>query len=1060
LRAISADRVISRFTTRQTAALLAYLAYHRERPPAARETLIDIFWPESDPDAGRQNLSRALSYLRPPLEPPGVPSGAVIVADRVTVRLNPDAVTTDVAAFDASLLEAARAAGPPAQQEALARAVALYRGPLLPTNTDDWVLREREWLAERYFQGLEKLLALLATGADWDRALEYARQGVRHDPLREEAHHALIRLLFAAGRPDAALRQYREMERILWQELGTVPEAASRALLAALEERVALGRDKADPTDRSPAGRGTTARQRRRAPLPPADPAFDVPGHVGLTTGRSDRRVNAVEPALPPAPAPLFASSGSLPPTLTRFFGREEEIAALCEMLQGQRGSEPRRLVTLAGPGGSGKSRLAIEVARRLAPTWHDAVCFVPLADISNGRLLLDTIRKAMGLPRAMETEALEQVVAALRGRPVLLILDNFEHLVEEAAPRVWALLARAPALTCLVTSRQRLNLEGEREFPVPPLPVPTNDQRPTTNVGGRPTVAPGLPTPSTPAGKLPTLVGGRWSLVECPSVQLFVDRAQAVRPDFQVTAHNAATVAALCRQLEGIPLALELAAARVRILSVPQMVAQIGTRLDWLVSRRWGAGERHRSLRAAIEWSCRLLSPELQRFFARLSVFRGGWTLEAAAAVCAEAENGRPSTTLVADTLELLQECSLVQSEEIDGGAAEPGAHREGGCEVVMRFRMLETIREFGLEMLGAEAPAILQRHAEYFAEVAEATEAGLIGQSQPYWMTSLGREHDNLLAALEWCRAHDAPSTEAWECLTHVGLRLAGALWWFWSLRGPYVIAWKRAEDLLARADGLTPTLAYAKALLGSGQQAFMLGDLAQAEARCEQALTLFHRFREPWFASVTLNVLGSVRRCQRRWTEAGALYEEGLALSRAGEYRWSMALSLMNLALCDLHHRRDAEGARRRLEESLALFREVGDQFHVALVLGHLGLAAQRLGDLDRAVAYHSQSLRGMRDMGNRWGVGVAVEGLAMVACGQGQMDRAARLFGTAEAVREGIGSRLYQTIVDDHERHVAATRAALGEEAFLVAWTEGRATPLEQALASVAEAEDPS
>jgi predicted ATPase len=353
---------------------------------------------------------------------------------------------------------------------------------------------------------------------------------------------------------------------------------------------------------------------------------------------------------------PAFTSN--LPLQFTRFFGRREEIERLTKMLssgEGQRvGDErsrpdaslnlhPSRLVTLTGPGGSGKTRLALEVAERCVAARRGAVWFVPLADLSDPRLIIDAIRDALHLTPSPEAAPLEQVVAALSHQPTLLVLDNFEHLVAAGAPLIRTLRERVPTLQCLVTSRQRLEVEGEREFPVLPLPTPEEWNNPE-----------------------------QLSLYE--SVQLFVDRAQAVQPDFQVTNANAAAVAELCHRLEGIPLALELAAARIRLLTPAQMLAHLEHRLDFQTSSRRDATARHRTLRAAVDWSYELLSSELQQFFAWLSVFRGGWTLQAAAAVCEE--------SAALDYLSQLQACSLIVAEEISGES---------------RFRMLETLREYG---------------------------------------------------------------------------------------------------------------------------------------------------------------------------------------------------------------------------------------------------------------------------------------------------------------------------------------------------------------------------
>lgn len=563
LRATQGDRVVTRFRARKTGLLLAYLAYYIQRPHP-REALIDLLWPEADLSPGRGNLSKELSSLRRQLEPPGVPVGAVIVADHFAVQLNPAACVTDVAQFESALQSASRAGNDRDSVCRLVEAVELYAGELLPGYYEEWILQERQHLAEQCLGAIHQLVSALEQAGDLESALEHARRAVRADPMREEAHFDLIRLYAAAGQPSAALRQYHELERLLRDELDETPSAATRALA---EE---LRRD------------ARTVVVARSAP-PEVTPA----GERG-----------APSPAAPVEAAPLRPSRPTprLPLQFTRFFGREEEIARLAETLL----CSEARLVTLTGPGGSGKTRLTIAVADRLQEAFREAIAFVPLADLTDADQIPDAIMKALDLPRSADLDPLEQVVEVLNRHPSLLVLDNLEHLVEEGALLVKRLLERIPTLTCLVTSRQRLSLAGEQEFVVLPLPTPRRSDSPER-------------------------------LLQYASVKLFVDRAQAVRADFQVTAANASAIAALCDRLEGLPLALELAAARALVLTPDQMLARLEERFDFLVSRQRGASSRHRTLRGAIDWSYRLLSADLRRAFARLSVFHGGWTLEAA---------------------------------------------------------------------------------------------------------------------------------------------------------------------------------------------------------------------------------------------------------------------------------------------------------------------------------------------------------------------------------------------------------------------------------------------
>jgi predicted ATPase/DNA-binding SARP family transcriptional activator len=644
LRVAREQIVVAGFCNQKAAELLAYLAYYLHRVHS-REMLADLLWPECDPQIGRHRLSNALSWLRRAPDVAGLSLSFILKADRATIQLDPTLVTSDVAEFEATLDAAARARLPDDRARHLTHAIRDYGGALLPGDPNGWALGERERLAERFFQALAQLVDYCEQSGDLEGALEYVHQGLRLDPLREEIHRDAMRLYAALGRPDAARRQFAELQRLLRNELGVPPSAASHALLARMD-----GEDSWSPL--------------------------------------------------------------SLPAALTSFFGREDEIGRLCELLGSgtpeRRGQEKRqRLVTLTGPGGSGKTRLALETARRMAPAWRGGVGFVSLADIAHPQSILEAIRGALQVPPTPGVDVLDQVVTALRRRPTLLLLDTFEHLVEEGAPRVRSLLERVPSLTCLVTSRRPLAIEGEWEFPVLPLPVPADAS----------------------------------DLLSYSSVQIFVDRVQAVCPDFRVTPENADVVAGICRRLEGIPLALELAAAWARMLTPAQIMGQLNERFDLLVSRRHDVVSRHRTLRAAIDWSYRLLgsgdrdgAAPLQRVFARLAVFQAGCDLEGAAAVCALPGWG---TRELLDALTALSEQSLLQRQQDEGWEA--------------RYHMLETIREYAWERLLAcgEEPEIRRRHALHFLSQAEQLDFDDFAEREG-WLTRLQREHENLRSAL----------------------------------------------------------------------------------------------------------------------------------------------------------------------------------------------------------------------------------------------------------------------------------------------------------------------
>lgn len=1165
LRVHQGPRVITRFRSEKTAALLAFLAFHRHRAHG-REVLIEQWWPspEYSETRGRANLSVALSSLRHQLEPPGVPQGAVLLANYESVQLNPATATTDVTEFEAALQQALAAPSGTERAQRLVQAVDLYQGALLPGFYEEWLAPEQERLATLFFEAVDQLTAHLEQTGDLDQAIAYARRAVREDPEREEAHRTLMQLLAASKEHEAALRQYKELERLLDERLGDTPSAATRQLAQRIEQQKAAppeakrapafpSAQKPFPKETPPNGTVTflltdlesgtalheqngedweAARRSHDALLrrefdrhggyeahasgngfvvafatagealacavagqralavqtwPEASTAFKV--RMALCTGQGELEKGGYQGPLlrraarllaaaqggqilcaeattvllgldldagvrlsnlgvyrlqgAPAPEPVFQVdyadssqhtfaplradrlyTSNLPRPLTRFFGREDELARLEEALLDGQG----RLVTLTGPGGTGKTRLALEVAERLRGPLRDAVWFVPLADLADASLTPGAVLEALHLPHSGDAAPLDQIVQVLSGQPSLLLLDNFEQLVEEGALFVRTLLERAPTLTCLVTSRQALVLGAEREFPVFPLATPHPEDTPET-----------------------------LSRQEC--VQLFVDRAQAVRPDFQVTSANAAVLAELCGRLEGIPLALELAAARAQVLTPAQMLLQMEHRFDFLVSRQRDIAPRHRSLHAAIDLSYQLLSPNLRRFFARLSVFRGGWTTEAAQAVC--------EAPFALDDLSQLCECSLVAAEE-DG--------------LEMRFRMLETLREFAGEHLDeAESAALSSRHAEFFLALAEEAEPKLSGAEQARWLGRLQTEHDNLRAALTWSKTNlgDADT----------GLRLAGALGQFWCQQG-YII---EGRDWLAAMLSLAasgPAGARAKALNGAGHLACMQGDFAAARALHQEGLALARRRGDKKGAANALGNLGTVAIEQGDLAAARTLYQESLALMRVLDNKKGVATQLCGLgriaeeqgdlaaaralhgeslaltrdlgdrqgtavALGNLgnvvHREGDVAAAGGFYEEALAILRQLGDEQGVATALINLGNVAFDRGDVAQAHALQQDSLRRFRQQGDKCGIAYGLEGLAWPVAAQGRSERAARLLGAAQALREVLGALLAPDEQPQHQCHVAAMRAALGGAAFDRAWAAGRSMPLEQAIA---------
>jgi predicted ATPase/DNA-binding SARP family transcriptional activator len=1021
--------------------LLAYLAYF-PRHPQPRELLLELLWPESDPDTSRHNLRSLVHAVRRQLEPAAPAAEPLLVAERAALHLNPAAFGTDVAEFAAALQQAARTADPSERARQFAAAVELYRGELLAGFYDPWVLTERQRLEEQYLGALQQLVLALEESGDPEQAIEYARRAVRVDPLREEAHYDLMRLYAAAGQPSATLRQYQELERLLREELGESPSAATRALAEELQDTA------------------RTVVAARSAPLALAAPASTAPP--------SPVPEHPAPPATPAGPPIVAPSPPPLPAQFTRFFGREEEIAQVAAMLR----VAETRLVTITGPGGSGKTRLAVAVAGRLQGEFEGAVWFIPLAEVTDSRRIGEVIRDAMERPASPGGEPLEQVVAALAQQRALLILDNFEQLAESGARLVRQLLERVRSLTCLVTSRQRLELEGEQEFVVLPLPTPAafhpaRRQPPSSGPGEEPeTAAPVHPRHLTPH-----------ALLQYPSVALFVDRARAARPSFELTAQNAAAVAQLCDRLEGLPLALELAAARAGALAPQQMLDRLARRFDFLVSPRRDISARHRTLRAALEWSFQLLAPELQRFFARLSIFRGSFSLEAAEAVCA-VESGEPPERGegALEPLEQLRQWSLVLTEEADPGST-------------LRYRLLETLREFAAEQLSPAVQADLaRRHSDYFQALADDRLSLVDGrwpneERRKQWLTLIDTEYDNLRPALEWALVAEPRSA----------LELASSLVQYWWIRGywaealeflPRVARWQsedttvlRARALLHAGDlarqlgqypqarGLLEEAAALGRAMGDseciGAALCNLGEVAMEQADYEQARRLFQeslearrslrsRINQVW----SLAALGDVDRAQGHYDRARAFYEESLAICREwGNQRYT-AQRLRDLGLV-AHHQRDGKTAQNLLSESLAIFREYGDRIGISLALKTLGDLALSRAEYPSARAYYQESLTLLRDLGHRKGVAAGLEGLAQLIQGEQRhpegLRRAAQLFGAAQTIRAALGAPLPPNEQPEHEAQIGALREALGETLFTAAWEEGHALSWDRAAA---------
>jgi predicted ATPase/class 3 adenylate cyclase len=773
-------------------------------------------------------------------------------------------------------------------------------------------------------------------------------------------------------------------------------------------------------------------------------------------------------------PKTLGGRYGSLPVPPTALIGRESEVMTLIQRLR----REDVRLVTLTGAGGTGKTRLGIQVASELRDLFAGGVWFVSLASIHEAALVMPTIAQALGI-RDGEGQALfARLAAALQLQPVLLFLDNFEQVVG-AASQVAELLMACPQLKVLVTSREVLHVRAEHECVVPPL---------------------ALPDPA----HLPALA----ELARLPSVALFLQRAQAVKPEFELTMTNASAVTAICVQLDGLPLAIELAAARMKLFPPSALLARLGQRLAMLTSGARDVPIRQQTLRDTIAWSYHLLDAWEQRLFRWLSVFVGGWTLPAAEAVCSKAGVGAEH---VLEGITSLVDKSLLQRLAYTG---------EDGEEPSLR--MLETIREYGHEALiaqGEEAVA-RQAHADYFSCVATEAESVLQGPQLVPWLERLEREHDNLRAALRWaCESEQ----------TAMALRLGTALERFWVIRGHRTEGLAFLERALASSAEVA-TDVRAKALLAAARLAFVQSHYTRGEVLAQESLALFRELGDRRGIALALDRLGTAAWRRGDFAAARGLLEEGLALFRALDDQGRVAWSLFTLGLlnakqgaytraCALFEdsvtlfkqvgnkrglaaaltqwagtlflsqaepilfdpllqaggalqreigdqegmagaslllgwvaltQGDMAAARTRVEEGLTLYRKMEHREGIAEALALLGKVATARRDYGCARALYDESLALARGIGDQELLASGLTGLAHVVAMQGEPAWAVQLWGSAEALREAIGAPVPSIERADYDQAVAAVRDALGESAFVTAWTQGRMTTAEQVL----------
>ena len=787
-----------------------------------------------------------------------------------------------------------------------------------------------------------------------------------------------------------------------------------------------------------------------------------------ITKARREIEEEIALRALPAVKARSEVVPNNLPIELARFIGRERQKADARALL------EQNRLVTLTGVGGGGKTRLAIEVGRETLDRFPDGIWFVEMAPLASPDLVPAAVATALKLPGTSVVPPTETVAEHLRSRNALLILDNCEHLIDAIARLAATLLAACPGLRILATSRQPLGILGEASYHVPPLAVPGARDRITAE-----------------------------ELRRIEAARLFETRACSVSPEFALTDSNAPAVAQICRHLEGIPLAIELAAARIKVLPAEEIARRLDDRFRLLTSANRAALPHHQTLRALIDWSYEHLSEAEQTLLRRLSLFTGGWSLDAAEAVCA---GDRVEEWDVLDLLSSLVDKSLAETD-VEGGQTTGRP----------RYRMLETIREYAHARLieRKEGSETLERHRGYYLALSEEAESRLTGPDQAVHLLRLSAEHENLRLAMDMCAAPEADPELGW--------RLAGALGRYWYIRGHWNEARKVLAELMSRPDAPRETAAAASALNWAGNLASLQGDRDQARAYLEESLAIRRRLGDERGAAASLHNLANIAKDRREYDEARTLYEEALALQKKLGNSPGIALTLSSLGfLAYLQGKRTDSLALH--EESLRLQRELGDRRGIAASLSHLGIVAEELGNAEQAAAYLEESLTIRREMGDRRGVAASVgnlgrlaeaghdlararscyeealailrdlgdkkvlaialnnlglvhasegdhararelleeslsllrslndrssipsvmRGLGWIASDQNDPERAARLLGASETIRAEAGIPLAAPESERLSATIARLRAALGPEGFAAAWKDGEST----------------
>lgn len=940
-----------------------------------REQVLEALWPDLEEKSGMNNLHQNLYHARRMLEP-GLSRGArprFLTFEHETLVLYAGGpVEVDYAEF-LRLVNQARRQSDAALYEA---AVALYRGDLLPEDIyEDWTEPQRDEARSLYLAALIELAQLLEQRGDLLRACHFLEQAISKEPTAEAAHLALMQIYARTGRRMEAIQQFQTLREALVQELGEEPDEGTRAVYEQVLQQL------------------------------PNLPELSAPDE------------------------PKQAHQGWVPVPLSPLVGREAALEETLQLLSGT------RCLTLTGAAGSGKTRLAQELASRLQGQYEGGVWWVELVALSNVQMILPAIAQALGV-HGTSQPPLKSVLERLQGCKALLVLDNCEHLIEGCAETAIQLLKSLPGLQLLATSRESLGIEGEIAWVVAPLEVPAPE-----------------------ADLYPE------ELDRFESVRFLLGRIRQHQPRFQLDAHNAIYLAQICRRLEGLPLALELVATWVGMLSLQQIVARLDNSLRLLTRGHRGGERHHQTLEAALQWSYKLLSEPEKNLFMQLSVYVGGWTLEAAEMLCADQgfEAGK-----LAEWHSRLVRTSMVLAQE-------------SGSR--LRFRMLEPVREFGLARLEALglAEATRKRLLEWYLAEATTIAPKLTGAEQAYWYSYLSTEYENIRAVLVWSQRTEI----------ELGLQLAARLWRFWQVKGhaQEMLVW--FEATLPQTPQVSPDI-LAEAYNAAGIMARTCGRYASSFDYLEQALAFRRSLGDRRGEAIALNNLAVSARDQADYSQVEYYCRQSLSIAGEIGDKNLEALGLMNLGVA-LRGQAQNEAAREYFQHSLAIFSELGEKRSVAALYNYLGGLAQDQGHWQEAQLLYQQSLELNQELGDFWGLGISTnnlaalwyeqqdfakawevllqsltyyhragvrhglnecfETLARIAYKWGNLEESAWALGVLEHLEESMGLVVLPERQDIRERLAEELIRAMGHPAYVQTRQKGRSDSLEDAYRQV-------